>query len=200
MSERADKDADKDKAQRVERLLGSVHEAIARLQRLGAELEREVARAPYQDGAPACAELATLELENARLKHAIEGRAVIEQAKGVIMARTGSSEQDAFGVLGQLARRENVSVRDAAAAVVDAGARPQPKGSSEIVRSISPAEAGEIRAALARLTPVGAQPSPAIQLSQLVVRNDDRPRADPGRRRWRLPNPAHATRRSTMLR
>jgi 3-hydroxyacyl-CoA dehydrogenase len=53
------------------------------------------------------------------LERALTSRAVIDQAKGVIMARLGVSAEDAFARLVKLSSRLNVKVRDLAALVVE---------------------------------------------------------------------------------
>ena len=48
---------------------------------------------------------------------------VIEQAKGIIMARYGWSENQAFDALRRASQRENIKVRDLAASIVAQTAR-----------------------------------------------------------------------------
>lgn len=52
------------------------------------------------------------------LVRAIESRAVIEQAKGVIMATTGCSADEAFGLLREQSQMENRKLRDIASEIV----------------------------------------------------------------------------------
>jgi len=60
-----------------------------------------------------------------RLGEAMEFRAVIEQAKGMLMAAQRCSEDDAFELLIAASQRENVKLRDIATRIVaDAIARP----------------------------------------------------------------------------
>jgi GAF domain-containing protein len=55
-----------------------------------------------------------------QLAQAIQSRAVIEQAKGVLMARSPQlSADDAFDVLRKASQRENVKLRDIAQRIVD---------------------------------------------------------------------------------
>jgi GAF domain-containing protein len=54
------------------------------------------------------------------LNEALKSRAVIEQAKGMLMARTpGLSAQGAFDLLRRASQRENVKLRDLAARIVE---------------------------------------------------------------------------------
>lgn len=53
------------------------------------------------------------------LQRAMESRATIEQAKGVIMATMGCSAEDAFGVLRVQSQNENRKLRDVAAELVE---------------------------------------------------------------------------------
>ena len=69
------------------------------------------------------------ELEQSRrvaeqLRHALDSRVVIEQAKGVIARDREVSVEDAFGVLRSRARDNNLKLHDAARAVVDGLLRP----------------------------------------------------------------------------
>lgn len=61
----------------------------------------------------------SLEKLAANLERALTSRAVIDQAKGVIMAHLGVSADDAFARLVNLSSRLNVKVRDLAALVVE---------------------------------------------------------------------------------
>ena len=54
-----------------------------------------------------------------QLQEAIGSRSVIEQAKGVLMAREGVDPDGAFARLKQLSQHRNVKLRDIAAAIVD---------------------------------------------------------------------------------
>jgi hypothetical protein len=63
----------------------------------------------------------------ARLRAQLESMPVIEQAKGIIMARYGWAEDEAFDALRRASQRSNVRVRDLAAAIVAGTAQlPQP--------------------------------------------------------------------------
>lgn len=54
------------------------------------------------------------------LRTALESRAVIEQAKGLLMAR-GNSDGEAFALLRRLSQNHNIKLREVAALVVDLG-------------------------------------------------------------------------------
>jgi hypothetical protein len=50
-------------------------------------------------------------IENSQLREALDSRAVIERAKGMLMVRHGCSEQEAFTMLAAAARRQHRKVR-----------------------------------------------------------------------------------------
>lgn len=54
-----------------------------------------------------------------QLQQALESRAVIEQAKGVLMTRHGCSAEDAFGWLRRRSQNRNIKLREIAAIVVE---------------------------------------------------------------------------------
>ena len=60
-----------------------------------------------------------LRAENRQLKEALEGRALIERAKGMLMARRGCDEATAFQVLVALSRKQQRKVRAVAADFAD---------------------------------------------------------------------------------
>jgi len=62
----------------------------------------------------------------ARLQARLASMPVIEQAKGIIMARQGWSEDQAFDALRRASQRENIKVRDLAASIVARTTRPAP--------------------------------------------------------------------------
>jgi hypothetical protein len=62
----------------------------------------------------------------ARLQARLASMPVIEQAKGIIMARHGCSEDQAFDVLRRASQRENIKIRELAAAIVARAARSAP--------------------------------------------------------------------------
>jgi hypothetical protein len=67
--------------------------------------------------------ISALREELAGLRLALESRAVIEQAKGVLMATAGCSADEAFELLRRQSQHENRKLRDIAAEVVAAQRR-----------------------------------------------------------------------------
>ena len=59
-----------------------------------------------------------LRLENSQLRYALTSRAVIDQAKGMIMAERHCDADQAFQVLRELSQDTNVPVREVARALV----------------------------------------------------------------------------------
>jgi GAF domain-containing protein len=57
-----------------------------------------------------------------QMRQALESRAVIEQAKGVLMAQQGGKPDEAFGRLVELSQRTNRKLREVAQSIVDAAA------------------------------------------------------------------------------
>jgi ANTAR domain len=69
----------------------------------------------------------------ARLQAQLESMPVIEQAKGIIMARYGWAEDEAFDALRRASQRSNVRVRELAAAIVAGTVQlPQPARSEPL--------------------------------------------------------------------
>jgi hypothetical protein len=68
------------------------------------------------------AENARLEAQLDGLHRALQSRATIEQAKGVLMALRGCSEADAFDLLVRLSQRRNVRLRSLAEVLVQLAA------------------------------------------------------------------------------
>lgn len=65
----------------------------------------------------------------ARLRAQLETMPVIEQAKGILIAQTGCSPDEAFTLLRQASQRSNVRVSELAASIVDRAVtkdRPRP--------------------------------------------------------------------------
>jgi GAF domain-containing protein len=58
--------------------------------------------------------------EATHLRRAIESRAVIEQAKGMIMARDKCTADEAFAMLTRISQQQNVKLRDLAQLIVEA--------------------------------------------------------------------------------
>lgn len=61
-----------------------------------------------------------------QLQEALESRAVIDQAKGILMAREGMSAEEAFKTLRKASQRGNMKVRDLAQRVLDGVLPPAP--------------------------------------------------------------------------
>ncbi|WP_103350745.1 ANTAR domain-containing protein [Amycolatopsis sp. CA-128772] len=79
--------------------------------------------------------------ENEQLREALSSRAVIEQAKGMVMLVRGCSAREAFAVLVAVSQQSNVKLRDVATVVVATGSATEP--------GLSDADAGRaVRAAL----------------------------------------------------
>lgn len=58
--------------------------------------------------------------EIAQLHQALESRAVIEQAKGILIARDRCTPEEAFNLLRRISQNRNIKLHDIATAVVDA--------------------------------------------------------------------------------
>jgi hypothetical protein len=105
----------------VDTLLTALQDTVTSLIGMSRQLQREIAAdrdervAPQQPPYPT---VAALLAENTQLKQALEGRAIIEQAKGMLMGACGYDEDTAFQRLVETSRRERRKVRDVAAAVV----------------------------------------------------------------------------------
>ncbi|EOD57202.1 ANTAR domain-containing protein [Amycolatopsis vancoresmycina] len=69
---------------------------------------------------------ADLVAENAQLREALSSRAVIEQAKGMVMLVRGCSAAEAFAVLVAVSQQSNVKLRDVAVVVVAFGSATEP--------------------------------------------------------------------------
>ena len=67
--------------------------------------------------------LRQLEEENAQLRAALKSRIVIEQAKGAVSARMGTTPEVAFEMMRGLARSQRRSLHEYAAEVVQNGGR-----------------------------------------------------------------------------
>jgi hypothetical protein len=78
----------------------------------------------------------------ARLEARLASLPVIEQAKGIIMARHHCSEDQAFDVLRRASQRENVKLRDLAASIVARTAR-SARAQRQAGRASAAAQSGE---------------------------------------------------------
>ncbi len=63
-----------------------------------------------------------LRVQGDQLRFALTSRAVIDQAKGIVMAHRGVDADEAFAYLARLSQDRNVKVRDLAAAIVEQAA------------------------------------------------------------------------------
>jgi hypothetical protein len=106
-------------------------ELTARCELVVADAEQAMAR--FEAGEVGT-RLASLTEEVAGLRRALESRAVIEQAKGIIVARTGLSPDAAFDVLVRQSQHENRKLREVAAGLVAASVRGRPGAGAGGVR------------------------------------------------------------------
>ena len=88
------------------------------------EMSRIVVQQVQETGHVGAQRSKALVEEVAGLKRAMESRAVIEQAKGVIMARTGCDAARAFQLLVAQSQHENRKLRELASALVEGVAHP----------------------------------------------------------------------------
>ena len=119
----------------VEALLDAVRDGVGSLARASMRLEREVEQAmrnvparahPAVRGSrPPATHPAQAAVEHASLLEAVENRAVIEQAKGMLMLKHRCDADSAFGLLVEISRRERRKVRDIAGDIVRSGTRPR---------------------------------------------------------------------------
>ena len=81
-----------------------------------------------------------LETEVAQLRTAMASRAVIEQAKGILMLLTGCSDQVAFDVLTHISSTTHRKVRDLALAITSSacGRSPLPADVQDAIRDVCP--------------------------------------------------------------
>ena len=109
---------------RVDMLMAVVRDTVSSLRHASAQLEVELAGVLSRSAAMRITELSNaLELlrsENAQLREAMDARAVIEQAKGMLMARHGCDADTAFAMLTELSRVKRRKVRQIASTIVTA--------------------------------------------------------------------------------
>lgn len=81
-----------------------------------------------------------LETEVAQMRTAMASRAVIEQAKGILMLLAGCSDQVAFDVLTHISSTTHRKVRDLAVAITESacGRSPLPADVQEAIRLVCP--------------------------------------------------------------
>ena len=119
----------------VEALLDAVRDGVGSLARASLRLEREVEQAmrpvparaqpPGRAARRSAAHPAQAAVERASLLEAVENRAVIEQAKGMLMLKHRCDAEAAFGLLVEISRRERRKVRDIAGDIVRSGSAPR---------------------------------------------------------------------------
>lgn len=73
---------------------------------------------PSADDAALLAEVVELRTRNKQLEQALASRAVIDQARGMVMALAPCSSERAWDVLVDVSQHSNVKLRDVAAALV----------------------------------------------------------------------------------
>lgn len=109
---------------RVDMLMAVVRDTVSSLRHASAQLEVELAGVLSRSAAMRITELSNaLELlrsENAQLREAMDARAVIEQAKGMLMARHGCDADTAFAMITELSRVKRRKVRQIASTIVTA--------------------------------------------------------------------------------
>jgi hypothetical protein len=89
---------------------------------------------------PAAAQLQDLQTEVEQLRNAMSSRAVIEQAKGILMLLTTCSDRVAFDLLTHISSHTHRKVRDVATAITASAAasRPLPADVRAILRDACP--------------------------------------------------------------
>jgi ANTAR domain len=142
---------DRGHGSRIQTLLASVQDIASSLNRLSAQLDRELELVPPTDPV----ELQRLQAEVAQLRGSQDARMVIEQAKGMLMAGRRCSDQEAFDVLVAMSQAERRKVREIAAEIVTAAVAGETSGTGET--------SGPEQVA-ARVTPANARPGMRIDL------------------------------------
>jgi hypothetical protein len=99
--------------ERTEQVLAAAEATLAQV--------RQPDRADAVDATPS--EISRLVAEIAGLRRAMDTRAVVEQAKGVLIARTGCSPNAAFELLVRQSQFENRKLHDVAVALVAANVK-----------------------------------------------------------------------------
>jgi len=110
----------------AESLLRAAEESASSLQRLLAEVHKEVALALREEIESARdEELAALRREVDQLREGMASRAVIERAKGILMQAQGLSEPESFDLLSEISQRQRRKVRDVAADIANGSLTPR---------------------------------------------------------------------------
>ena len=109
-------------------LLRSARDAIVRSAELARRAERAIDQAHRSVGEQRARRTAqeridALEREVSGLRRAIDGRAAIEQAKGILIATTGCSPDEAFKLLVRQSQHQNRKLRAVAEDLVASKAR-----------------------------------------------------------------------------
>ena len=87
-------------------------------------------------------ELATARKDASAARQQLENRKIIERAKGILMRRTGSSEQEAYRILQRTSQDRSVPMVTIAKAVLDSEPGAQPAGPSQTPPSSEPRPGG----------------------------------------------------------
>jgi hypothetical protein len=120
----------RDRLQLAESLLRAVEDSVPPLQRLLAEVRREVERALHEEVASSRdQEIRALRREVDQLREGMTSRAAIERAKGILMQSHGISESESFDLLNEMSQRRRRKVRDLAADIANGLIASQPPGS-----------------------------------------------------------------------
>ena len=90
---------------------------------------------PHDDGFPVVVVLDD-DVEKRNLRQALVSQPVIDQAKGMLMARHGCTADEAFQLLRQASMRQNRKIRDIACAIVEAVAMRDSVADREAVLAI----------------------------------------------------------------
>jgi hypothetical protein len=115
-SERYETGQTADRTEHTAAVLATVGVLISTLASLGEQLRQDF---PEVLTPSASSAMEALRAENRQLKEALEGRAVIERAKGALMVLHGCGEIDAFEILVAGSQRERRKVRAVAADVLE---------------------------------------------------------------------------------
>jgi ANTAR domain len=120
-------DAETLRAARVEMLMAVVRDTVSSLRHASTQLAVELSDAARTEVPSRESDLSTavdaLRTENSQLREALEARALIEQAKGILMAQHACDADAAFTMLSTISRAERRKVRHVAAAVVAGASR-----------------------------------------------------------------------------
>jgi AmiR/NasT family two-component response regulator len=101
----------------------SAHQQVPSRDVRTAHTEHGVSGSGHQAALVWAARYQAAALEAEQLREAMRSRAVIEQAKGVLMAQRGCSTEEAFALLREMSQTTNTKLRTVAQAIVDSVAR-----------------------------------------------------------------------------